>query len=696
MSLLARTRPSFAALFGVALVVSAILRFAWPLADPPEGMSWSSGSYTDPPSNVLAARYAVQGSPAGATFGLAPLLYPALQGLARAAYELMGPRRIATVVLAALLGVGQVALLALALRRGSGNRAALCGAFLAATSSWLVPNARILMPEGVAVLLLLGATYLAMSRGLVAAAAAGAVATIGGLFGKYHALAFLPALWIFLHLRSGRRAALASLGGAVGAAGLWFVTIFAPHHAEILSWIRSFFTEGPGGVNPKIWLPGLWLTPFSGLQQSWLAPLMPVVLAIAAWFVVETLALSDLRRRRVEDGSALFVLWVVASFFATSLLPYRAPRYFTLVAAPLVACAACQIGALLGAGAEPARRRLEGFALFVWCWAAAFAAQDGLGRIEAEITRRFFLEEWVRDPNAPATFSRLYGAMGSLTRQVVLSAVASALMVAALSWRNRAAQKAPMHARRVGAALLALALAWDVTSWGAWALQRTTTIEDAKRALGTVVAPGAVILGGLAPLLTEGSSFVAIPRFGAFRASVLTDEPRPTHLLLVASDFADVAEVDSSLANRLEPVTRWPIRTLWAKAVVLYRLPSPELPATYQLCVFEQATVATDAGDAARALTLAAEHRAALGETSDLVLLEATCQATDGDLKEAERLFQRAAELRPLDPLPLRSLGALALAADDTGAARAYYMRAIALDPMDPTIPAFVWEFLEQ
>ena len=205
-----------------------------------------------------------------------------------------------------------------------------------------------------------------------------------------------------------------------------------------------------------------------------------------------------------------------------------------------------------------------------------------------------------------------------------------------------------------------------------------------------------MILGGLAPLFTEGSALVAIPQFGPFRASVLTQEPRPTHLLLVAADFADVSEVLPDLAKRLEPVTRWPIRTLWTRAVVLYRLPAPELPATYQLSAFEQAAEAANVGDPSRARALAQEHRAAHGEGADVVMLEATCRATEGDLTEAERLFTRAAGLRPLDPLPLRSLGALALAKDDTSATRAYWMRALALDPLDPAIPTLMWAFLEK
>lgn len=686
-------RPTFGLLLIAALAIAAVFRFAWPLADPPEGMSWSTGSYTDPPSNVLAARYAVQGRPGGATDDLAPLVYPALNALARIGYELMGPRRLATVVLAALLGMGSVAFLALALRRGPGERAALCGAFLAATSAWLVPNSRVLMAENIAVLLLLWATYLATSRRLTAAVASGAVAAAAGLFGKYHALAFLPALGVFLGLRTSWAAAAAASAGAIGVAGVWLVAVFAPH-PEILPWIRAFFAEGAGDVHPKLWLPGLALAPFGGLQQSWIVPQMPIVFGVGAWFVARTLGARGELRRRIDDGSALFVLWTVASFSATALLPYRAPRYFTLVAAPLVACAACQIASLLTPpGDATARRPLGWFPRLLWWWIVAFATiQVGI-RVEAFVRRRFFLDEWVRDPNPPATFSKLYDVVGSVAQQALMTLPVAVLVLLVLRLRRRRVDASA--ARRAGIVLLGLALAFDLVSWGAWALERTTTIEDAKRSLVTVLSPDAVILGGFAPLVTEGTSLVAVPMFGTFRASILAESPRPTHLLLVGSDFEKLTEAVPDLAQRLEPVARWPIRTIWAKAMVLYRLPAPELPDSYRLSVFEQATVAVNLGDAARALALTEELRRTQTENADLVLLEAVCRATAGELTGAERLLLRASELRPMDTIPFRTLGAIAFNRADTTAARKYWMQALALDPLDSEIPALVWTFLE-
>ena len=42
----------------------------WPLADPPERLSWSSGIFTDPPGNTIAARNAIVFGAADRTLGV--------------------------------------------------------------------------------------------------------------------------------------------------------------------------------------------------------------------------------------------------------------------------------------------------------------------------------------------------------------------------------------------------------------------------------------------------------------------------------------------------------------------------------------------------------------------------------------------------------------------------------------------------
>ncbi|MFN8178646.1 MAG: glycosyltransferase family 39 protein [bacterium] len=689
----------FLAFLAVALGVALLFRFAWPLADPPEAMSWSSGSFTDPPSNVLAARYAVQGGPGRAIEVPERLLYPALDFLARIAYRTLGVRRLATVALAALLGTLSVALLSLALRRGAGERAAAAGAVLAAVSSWLVPNSRILMPESVALFFVLLASCLAISRSPAEWMAAGAAAAAGGLLGKYHALAFLPALWVFLGARSGRRAVVASAAGAAAIGVAWVGSILLPHHAEIARWVRHSSVGLGGGVSL---LPaGGLAAPFIALDQSWMIPVMPIVSAIGAWHIWRTLGSRDAWRRRLDDGSALFVLWAAFSFVATAYLPYRAPRYFTLVAAPLVACAAAQIAALLGESPAPRSRPFAGPALFAWIWFALFAVLNAAVRLEAAFRRRFLLLEWLRDPNAPATFSKLYGILGSIPRQAVQSGIAALIVTAIVLARRRGggsarARAAGLAERRFAWALVAVALAWDVGIWGAWALGRSTTIEDAKHSLQALLPADAVVLGGFAPLLTEGTSIVAVPQFGGFDASFLDRTPRPTHLALLDADVSALVRVAPSVVKGLVQIERWPMRTTWAKSVALYRLPPSELPAGYRPSTFEQARDAVESGDTAQALALIAEQRRTRGETSDLLLLEARCRVDQEDLAGAEKLYWIATAQRPRDTLPLRNLGALAVARGDSLAALKLWTKALSLDTNDADMADLLAAFLRR
>ena len=168
-----------------AIAIALLLRLAWPLADPPSQMSWSTGAFTDPPSNALAARYEVEarrgeGQRTHSINVPERLIYPAYHSLAWIAYETMGVRRLSTVVLAALLGTATIAFLALAVRRGPGDYAAIVVAVIGATNSWLVPNSRMFTPEGIALFLLAIACFLAMSRRRMGWLAAGAIAAAAG------------------------------------------------------------------------------------------------------------------------------------------------------------------------------------------------------------------------------------------------------------------------------------------------------------------------------------------------------------------------------------------------------------------------------------------------------------------------------------------------------------------------------------
>lgn len=709
-------QPSFSAALAIALAVALVLRLAWPLADPPSQMSWSTGAYTDPPSNALAARYEVEagdgdGAPAQTEGGRAStinvperLIYPAYHSLARIAYEALGVRRLSTVILAALLGTATIALLALALRPG--DHAAISVAVLGATNSWLVPNSRILTAEGVALFFLAIACFLAMLQRRIGWFTAGAMAAAAGFFGKYHALAFLPALLIFLRARNGWKAAEAAFIGGFVVAVAWGAAIFFPHRAEIVEWIRQS-SVGAAEDSRQGFLPHRgWLAPFSALKESWMSHRMPIVAVSGAWFVVRTLSSREMFRRRILDGSALFVLWAVLSFFSISLFTYTAPRYFTLVAAPLVVCVACQIASLWTAASNTNPSKPMGaIATFLFSWIAAFIALDALVRLQRVVRTHLYLEDWVRDPSSLPTILKLPEAIHNLERQTtvafVLAALATAFVLARRRFANKTAAaasaatrvrslKSSPTSRRLGLTLLIAILTFDLIMWGTWALTRSSTIEFAKASLREILPPNAVIMGSFAPLLTEGSNLIAVPQFGPLEEADLVREPKPTHILLYGADATDLQRSHPILKGRTVPVARWPIRTSWTRDLVLFRLLSPDEPPTYQPSLYERAIEQLMLGAYSEASALAEEYREQHGETLTQIQLAASCRFADEGSPDAEALYRRAIKLNPLDPIPLRNLGWIAMRRGDEKEARALWMKALAIDPSDPELADLV------
>jgi len=289
-------------------------------------------------------------------------------------------------------------------------------------------------------------------------------------------------------------------------------------------------------------------------------------------------------------------------------------------------------------------------------------------------------------------------AIHNLERQVTVALVLACLATAFVLARRRYARganpqrtsKSSPASRKVALILFVAILVFDLSMWGTWAFTRSSTIELAKASLREILPPNAVIMGAFAPLLTEGSSLIAVPHFGPLEESDLVREPKPTHILLYGADATDLQRSHPILMGRAVPIARWPIRTSWTRDLVLFRLLSPDEPPTYQPSLYERAIEQLMLGATSEASALAEEYRQQHGETLTQIQLAASARFANEGSPDAEALYRRAIKLNPLDPIPLRNLGWIAMRRGDEAEARAFWMKALAIDPSDPELADLV------
>jgi tetratricopeptide (TPR) repeat protein len=657
-----------AAAFAAIVAASFALRAAWPLADPAAHLSWSNGVYTDPAAITQSARNQVLWGEWIRDESRDLVFYPLLNGMAWAAYRVFGPGRLPLQILSALLGTAAVAACGWAAARGRGPGAGLAAAAATGGCFWLAMFSRVPVAENLVAAMLALAWVAATGRGAGAGLAAGALAGAAAFFGKVHAVAFLPALLVFLGLRA--RSAAAALPAAAGialTAAVWAAAILVPFRTEILD--QAARSEELYGALPVLRPPAQALDEIVlTLRAGWLFFRMPVLGALGILFAVGTLLDPAVRRRRLEDGTALLALWLLAAWLLLTALPYKAPRYFIPAALPLVAGAACLLHELLRGDDRPRASRAT---VTVWLLLLGLVAVDVAVHLLAAA------DDWayrVRTPGAIAFADRCTAAAELVRSPRVHAAVGLALGgAAAVALRGIR----PPPAR----GLVAAAIAVQGLQIALWAGNRAYALEEAKESLDAIIAPDAVVYGTFAPALVQDSRRIGVPQFGAAAADVL-ERHGVTHVVFAGEpDAVSFARAAPEVARGLVLVRQWPFRTRNVRLLQLLRLPGAAAGRTD----FERAVDLLDAGDPEAALRALGEMRRKSpgGVVPDVPAREARAHYERGDLPRAREKLEEAVALRPTNPEDWFNLGMVRHRLGDPEGARAAWRRALRLDPWD-------------
>jgi len=702
--------PGLRFALAVVLAGGALLRTAWISADPAMRISWSNGIFTDPPVMVHAARNAALFGKWIVDYNHDLWVFPLMNALTRLVYLVSGPGRVPTIWLSAAAGVAVAAAVAWGLGRSLGPRAAAMGGGLASVCYFLVMFARIPVAENVVAALLMTAAALAMGRRPAEFAAAGALGVGATLFGKYHAVGFLPGLVAFVALRPAARRNLAALlaGGTAVFLG-WLVFLFLPHRGEILSHVARQST-GIHGDLPFVVSLGQGLGEFyNTVRRCWMFYRMPVAASVGGLFLLWTAGNAAARRARLADGTAVYAFAFLSFWLYLGLLPYKAPRYFVMIAPLLVAGAAAGLELALRRESwkpRPPVRWDEHLPLAVWIYSFAFTGLDA-----AKHYASMALEYLSTPPPriSDATYNavvRLFAHIDTFHQGLVWAGILGIVAYVCALWNpeilarlgRRDARLDARGLRRAVAAALVLAVAAGLGQWGWWAAHRTRFVEDAKSSLPLMVGEKAVVLGPFAPLMTQDSRLRAYPYFGPPGERGLLEKYGITHVMLAGKGDRTLIESRfPGLLDSTSTVQSWPVRTLFSGVMELRRLPASYrgVPVhDYRPTPFEQGVTALQEGRPEEALERFEEHRAGHGEFPELVSLESACWFRLGDYDEAEKGIREAIRLRPGDPSNYRSLSLVHLKRGERPEAVRCLLTALRLDPTDEELRSMLQELV--
>ncbi len=692
-----------------AILGALVLRLAWPAADPPVRLSWSNGIYTDPPTMVHAARNAHLYGEWIRDYNRDLYVYPLTNFLTWLSYLPVGPGRLPTLILSALAGTLTVAGLAWALWRSAGPRAAALGAVLAATCHWLVMYSRIPIAENVTGMLMTLACVAGISRGPRSQFLSGGLAAAAVFFGKFHAVGFLLAMIAFVLMREqGLKGSRPFLLGAGLAIGSWGLGIFLPHREEIVAHVIRQSTGYHGDLPFTVSLLNGLGEIFNTLRRSWMFYRMPVCGIVGCFVAVWVLGNGAARRRGLRDGHAIWAFWFLGMWIYFSLLSYKAPRYYVLVAPPLVALTAITLDRALARGARviaaPVRWD-EHLPLVIGLYAFFFGAIDGAKHYASMALEYLILPPARISDDAYNFVVRIFQNVDTFLQNVSWAGIFTIATYVLILWHReilgvfgvRSLRLSGRTSARGAAVLLGISIVWAAWQYGWWVVHRSYYVEEMKTTVPQIIGPDAVVLGPLAPLLTQDTSIATLPYFGPPGERGILETYGVTHLAVCgAGDGQLVEKRFPGLLEQTTVVQSWPVRTLFAGTLDIRRLPRAvdgvpihEYTPTRYEELFE--VVAQERWS--EGLELIRRYReSGEEEIPELVSLEYLCWFKLEDYDRAERMIREAIRRRPRDPINHTNLGVLRLNRGDREGALRSLITALRIDPRNKELEEMIRE----
>lgn len=594
----------FPLLLAGIVALGALLRFADLPADPPKGLSWSQGIYTDGAVVVQNARNQILWGKPVLDYGIDLYWFPFSYAATLATFRTFGVSSTAARATSAVLGLGAIACVALALRSERNSTRALVAAGLLAVSFPFVMFNRIPLAEpGMILLMALGFLFFSLGSARGSArllAASGFFATSAPLFGKAHAVTFpivgLLALVLGRPDERSRPRVSAYVAGCLAAGLLWAAVLILPHGREIIdhflheSVVKHESSPRKGAFLAESAANALAMGARSGFFSR------DLVMTTLAFCAIPILIARRAIAREMESASVRFAaLWLLFGWAFLACVKAPAPRYLSaLFPAMAVLASELLFGRLRetttrgGAEARGERetetkrrgrasdpRRARGgarvapgvlAAVFGFAFLAAAVTIAHVGRLATALPAVGPLVDPIPmggDPGFPWTIAPAAG---------ILALVATLLLV-----RSRGRVPIP---RAASVVLLGLSLLLTVTQFASWAPRRTHHLVTAGRAIGRILGPEAHLVGAYAPAVCLDNRLRVSPYFGP---EYMGPDKDPdlfahyaiTHVILVGpDDLKTLEERYPDVAAGLTLVAVYPFDSQYSRQIALLRVPA--------------------------------------------------------------------------------------------------------------------------
>ncbi len=461
------TRGRFWTILGAILIAATALRVLYPTADPPwrasVGVVWhDEGAWTHNARNkaLFGAWRQDEWNPV--------YIAPVFTALEYESFAWFGVGLRQARLVSEAAGVISVLLLALALRRVRGPRAALIAGALAATNYVYVMYDRAAIMEGLMTACIVASWYCSARAEKEPrwGAVAGILAALA-FFTKAAAAFYVGALALVAVWRFRERRSVWTLGGLALAFGLVMAVFVLPHWTDyqFYNWQMSV-TRKPSYdlaslAQRVIWFPVLHDT----FSRSWPELLLAV---LGAWTTAA-------RWRRAPDVDRLLLLWVAMGSLELLIHDVGNERRYVFLLPAMAAYAGLAFDTR-----EFTFSRPRGLAL----WVAAPLIFYSCYVLGAPLARLLFLAD-----------VRAHVLHSTVRLSTLAALVAGALTMFAL---RRTASLAIFMRARGTAVAVALLLGWDLYQWADYARTRTYKNYEAMLALRTAVPPETLIQGKLA------------------------------------------------------------------------------------------------------------------------------------------------------------------------------------------------------